>query len=87
MINGWTTGAFKPPTTINEIYRVAGNWVKPTSRSEGGMSATYVTIEEDAAQKRRKEQEKRAKGKGSDEKEKTTKHQIPMDKKRRTGRS
>ncbi len=30
MIHGWTTGAFKPPATINEIYRVAGNWVKPT---------------------------------------------------------
>jgi hypothetical protein len=73
MINGWTTGAFKPPTTINEIYRVAGNWVKPTSRSEGGTSATYVTIEEDAAQKRRKEQEKKARNKGTDEKEKGAK--------------
>jgi hypothetical protein len=73
MINGWTTGAFKPPTTINEIYRVAGNWVKPTSRSEGGTSATYVTIEEDAAQKRCKEQEKKTRGKGADEKEKGAK--------------
>jgi hypothetical protein len=24
MINGWTTGAFRPPSTVNEIYRVAG---------------------------------------------------------------
>jgi hypothetical protein len=56
MINGWTTGAFKPPATVNEIYRVAGNWVKPTTKLEGGTSATYVTIEEHAAIKHRKEQ-------------------------------
>jgi hypothetical protein len=63
MINGWTTGAFRPPTTVNEIYRVAGNWVKPTSKLEGGTSATYVTIEEDAAIKRRKEQTEKNKKK------------------------
>jgi hypothetical protein len=48
-------GAFKPPATVNEVYRVAGNWVKPTSKLEGGTSATYVTIEEHAAIKRHKE--------------------------------
>jgi hypothetical protein len=62
---------------INEIYHVAGNWVKPTSRSEGGTSATYVTIEEHAALKRHKEQEKKAKGKGSKENEKGAKTPDP----------
>jgi hypothetical protein len=65
MINGWTTGAFRPPTTVNEIYRVAGNWVKPTSKLEGGTAATYVTIEEDAAIKRRKEQTEKNKKKSA----------------------
>jgi hypothetical protein len=56
MINGWTTGAFKPPASVNDIYRVAGNWAKPMSKLEGGTSATYVTIEEHAAIKRHREQ-------------------------------
>jgi hypothetical protein len=67
MINGWTTGAFKPPATVNEIYRIAGNWVKPTSKLEGGTSATYVTIEEHATIKRRKEQNEKNKAKGAAE--------------------
>jgi hypothetical protein len=50
---------------VNEIYRVAGNWVKPTSKLEGGTSATYVTIEEDAAIKRRKEQAEKNKKKSA----------------------
>jgi hypothetical protein len=65
MINGWTTGAFRPPSTVNEIYRLAGNWVKPTSKLEGGTSATYVTIEEDAAIKRHKEQAEKNKKKSA----------------------
>jgi hypothetical protein len=65
MINGWTMGAFKPPATVNEIYRVVGNWVKPTSKLEGGTSTTYVTIEEDAAIKRRKEQTEKNKKKSA----------------------
>jgi hypothetical protein len=56
MIKGWTMGAFKPPSTVNEIYCIAGNWVKLTSKLEGRTSATYVTIEEHTAIKRRKEQ-------------------------------
>jgi len=48
MINGWSTTAFDPPTTVNKIYRVAATWVKPTSRIEGGTAASFVTIEEDA---------------------------------------
>jgi hypothetical protein len=35
--------SMKPPTTVNEIYRLAGVWVKPNSRSESGTAATYVT--------------------------------------------
>jgi hypothetical protein len=48
-MNGWATGAFKPSATVNEINRIAGCWVKSTSRLEGGTLATYVTIKEDAA--------------------------------------
>jgi hypothetical protein len=32
MINGWSTKAFNPPATVNDIYRVAAPWVRPTSR-------------------------------------------------------
>jgi hypothetical protein len=63
MMNGWTTGAFPPPTTVNQIYQVAGNWVKPTSRIEGGTSATYATIEEGASLKKQKEKADKAKAK------------------------
>jgi len=28
MIDGWSTTAFDPPATVNEIYRVAATWVK-----------------------------------------------------------
>jgi hypothetical protein len=66
MINGWTTGAFKPPATVNEIYRIAGHWVKPNSKLEGGeTSAMYVTIEEHAAIKCHKEQAEKKKNKAA----------------------
>jgi hypothetical protein len=48
MLNGWATKAFDPPETTNNIYRIAGAWVKPTTKIEGGMAATFVTIEEEA---------------------------------------
>jgi hypothetical protein len=48
MLNGWATKAFDPPEIPNYIYRIAGAWVKPTSRIEGGTAATFVTIEEEA---------------------------------------
>ena len=51
MLNGWATKAFDPPKTVNDIYRIAGAWVKPTSKPDGGTAATFVTIEEDAKQK------------------------------------
>ncbi len=38
----------KPPTTVNEFYKLTGNWVKPSSKEEGGTASSYVTIEEDA---------------------------------------
>jgi hypothetical protein len=68
MINGWPTGAFKSPVTVNEIYRVASNWVKPTSKLEGGTSVTYVTIEEHVAIKRCKEQADKNKKSAASEK-------------------
>jgi hypothetical protein len=51
MLNGWATKAFDPPKTVNDIYRIAGAWVKPTSKPDGGTAATFVTIEEDTKQK------------------------------------
>jgi hypothetical protein len=51
MLNGWATKAFDPLKTVNDIYRIAGAWVKPTSKPDGGTAATFVTIEEDAKQK------------------------------------
>jgi len=48
MLNGWATKAFDPPETPNDIYRIAGAWVKPTTKIEGGTAATFVTIEEEA---------------------------------------
>jgi len=47
MLNGWATKAFDPPDTPNDIYRIAGLWVKPATKIEGGTGATFVTIEED----------------------------------------
>jgi len=48
MLNGWATKAVKPPKTANEIYRLAGSWVKqPTCTDGGGYAATYMTIEEE----------------------------------------
>jgi hypothetical protein len=41
--NGWAMKSMKPLKTVNEIYRLAGVWVKPNSRSESGTAATYVT--------------------------------------------
>jgi hypothetical protein len=64
MMNGWATQAFKPPATVNEIYRIAGTWVKPSTKPDGGTAATYVTIEEDAKKKgKQKEKEKAEKKK------------------------
>ena len=32
--NGWAMKSMQPPKTVNEIYRLAGVWVKPTARSK-----------------------------------------------------
>ncbi len=60
MINGWSTTAFDPPTTVNKIYRVAATWVKPTSRIEGGTAASFLTIKEDAKQQAKKNNKEKA---------------------------
>ncbi len=48
MLNGWATKAFAPPQTVNEIYRIAGTWVRPAPKPDRGTAASYVTIEEEA---------------------------------------
>jgi hypothetical protein len=51
MLNGWATKAFAPPQTVNKIYRIAGTWVRPAPKPDGGTAASYVTIEEEAKNK------------------------------------
>ncbi len=46
MMNGWATQAFTPPAMVNEIYWIAGMWVKPSTKPDGGTAVTYVTIKE-----------------------------------------
>jgi len=60
MMNGWATTAVKAPKTPNEVYRLAGSWIKQPVRTESGYAATFVTIEEDA----RRTNKKRNPGKG-----------------------
>jgi hypothetical protein len=62
MLNGWAAGAFDPPDTVNKIYRMAGSWVKPVPRGEGGTAVSYVTLEEGAKQaaaKKKQENQKK----------------------------
>lgn len=59
-MNGWATSAVKAPKTPNEVYRLAGSWIKQPTRMESGYAATFVTIEEDA----RRTNKKRNPGKG-----------------------
>ncbi len=68
MLNGWVTQAFNPPATMKEIYRIAGTWVKPATKPDGGPAAMYVTIEEDARKKGK--QDKKAKAERKKEQEK-----------------
>jgi hypothetical protein len=60
MMNGWATTAVKAPKTPNEVYRLAGSWIKQPTRMECGYAAMFVTIEEDA----RRTNKKRHPGKG-----------------------
>jgi hypothetical protein len=57
MLNGWNLKSIALPETPNEIYRIAGSWVKPLSRIEGGTAATYMTVEEEEAYVTTMEQE------------------------------
>jgi hypothetical protein len=41
--NGWAMKSMQPPKMVNEIYRLAGVWVKPTARSKTVTVATYHT--------------------------------------------
>jgi hypothetical protein len=60
MMNGWAATAVKAPKTPNEVYRMAGSWIKQPTRTESGYAATFVTIEVDA----RRTNKKRYPGKG-----------------------
>jgi hypothetical protein len=68
MLNGWATKAFDPPSTVNDIYHIAGAWVKPTSKPDRGTAASYVTIEEDAKQKQKQDKKNKAEKKKKKEK-------------------
>jgi hypothetical protein len=63
MLHGWATNAFNHPETVNDIYCIAGNWVKPSSRLDGGTAASYVKIEEDTKLKQKQEKKMKAKRK------------------------
>jgi len=41
--NGWAMKSMQPPKMVNEIYRLAGVWVKPMAKSETGIAVTYHT--------------------------------------------
>jgi hypothetical protein len=43
--------SMNPPMTVNQIYRLAGVWVKPTARAETGTSATYHMEQKKTQQK------------------------------------
>jgi hypothetical protein len=60
MLNGWATKAFDPPDTPNDIYRIAGSWVKSATKIEGGMGTMFFTIEEDAKINKKKNEKLKA---------------------------
>jgi len=94
MLLGWATKAFDPPETPNDIYRIAGAWVKPTVKIEGGTAVTFVTIDEEARinkkriDKNKKEEKKKraaaaaataAHAMGGTSKESKQEHKVPKD--------
>jgi hypothetical protein len=94
MLNGWATKAFDPPETPNDIYHIAGVWVKPTSKIEGGTAVSFVTIEEEARinkkhmdENKREEKKKKvvaaataaAHATGGTSKESKQEHKVPKD--------
>jgi hypothetical protein len=59
MLNGWAVEAFNPPGTINQIFRIAATWVKPVPRGDGGTAVSYVTLEDHAKGKAKKQEQKK----------------------------
>ena len=52
MLNSWAAKACKPLLTVNEIYRLAGAWVKTmTGKNESGTASTFMTNIENAKKK------------------------------------
>lgn len=60
----------EPPHSVNTIYRLAGSWVKPSTRVEGGVVATYVTLEEENKRKGKNKNNRKKQGKDAEEAEK-----------------
>ncbi len=61
MLSWWASNAMTPSKTPNEIHRLAGSWVKQPTCTEGGEYAiTYLTIEEEAKIRTKKQSEKKS---------------------------
>jgi hypothetical protein len=67
MMNGWATTAVKAPKTLNEVYCLAGSWIKQPKRMESGYAAMFVTIEEDARRTNKKRNTRKGKSKSQAE--------------------
>jgi hypothetical protein len=77
MLNGWAMKAFDPPGTTNDIYRIAGAWVKPTAKIDRGTAATFVTIKEEARiNKRLSEKEKKKRRKQQQQQQRHTQQAV-----------
>ncbi len=74
-MNGGNTKAIKPPTSANDIYKLAGSWVKMGTRTDGGIASSFVTIEEEARAKNKKKNGRLKKGGGKEKPEEQEKKQ------------
>jgi hypothetical protein len=63
MLNGWAAEAFNPPGTINQIFRITATWVKPVLRGDGGTAVSYVTLEDHAKGKAKRQEQKKQQAK------------------------
>jgi hypothetical protein len=69
MLNGWAARSIIPPSMPNEVYQLAGSWIRqPTHVKGGGCTATNMIIEEDAKKTRKRSQKRQ--GAASKEEEK-----------------
>jgi hypothetical protein len=61
MLNGWAAEAFNPPGTINQIFRITATWVKPVPRGDGRTAVSYITLENHAKGKAKRQEQKNSK--------------------------